>query len=56
MVFATKQFSIDDMKVIFYGFSVYITDSTKFWGVFIDDKLDCKKHILYKQHAKHQNI
>ena len=39
MVFANKEFNAEEMVITIEGTSISITKSTKFLGVFIDDKL-----------------
>ena len=47
MVFTNKRFSIEDLNITINGSPVHKTNSTKFLGVFIDDKLSWKKQISY---------
>ena len=47
MVFTDNHFIIDDMIIAVDGFSVHLTNWTKFLDVFIDYKLNWKKHIPY---------
>ena len=42
MVFANKEFNAEEMVITIEGTSISITKSTKFLGVFIDDKLTWK--------------